>query len=114
MALITCVDCGRKHSDAAPACPQCGRPTSATPIASTIRPADQAYGWRSSTIICPHCGARGMVGTRPTKVKRGVSGGKAVGAVLTGGLSLLAVGLSRKQTVTEAKCISCGVTWHIE
>lgn len=26
MALITCPDCGFQHSDAAPACPKCGRP----------------------------------------------------------------------------------------
>lgn len=26
MALITCPDCGFEHSDAAPACPNCGRP----------------------------------------------------------------------------------------
>ncbi len=29
MALITCPDCGKQHSDAAPACPSCGRPTGA-------------------------------------------------------------------------------------
>lgn len=26
MALIKCPDCGKEHSDLAPACPQCGRP----------------------------------------------------------------------------------------
>lgn len=28
MPLITCTDCGKQHSDAAPACPNCGRPNS--------------------------------------------------------------------------------------
>ena len=36
--------------------------------------------------------------------KIGVSGGKATGAVLTGELSLLATGLSRKHKVTELTC----------
>lgn len=31
MALIKCVDCGRDVSDAAPACPGCGRPIGAAP-----------------------------------------------------------------------------------
>ena len=26
MALVACPDCGKHHSDLAPACPQCGRP----------------------------------------------------------------------------------------
>lgn len=30
MALVTCPDCGKQHSDAAPACPECGRPQ--TPV----------------------------------------------------------------------------------
>lgn len=28
MALTTCPDCGKEHSDLAPACPSCGRPSS--------------------------------------------------------------------------------------
>jgi hypothetical protein len=31
MALTSCPDCGREHSDAAPACPGCGRPNVAAP-----------------------------------------------------------------------------------
>lgn len=30
MALITCPDCGKQHSDLAVACPECGRPKAAT------------------------------------------------------------------------------------
>jgi predicted RNA-binding Zn-ribbon protein involved in translation (DUF1610 family) len=62
-------------------------------------------------MICPHCGARGGVRTHHARVKAGISGGKATGAVLTGGLSLLATGLSRKQKVTEANCTNCGSRW---
>jgi hypothetical protein len=65
----------------------------------------------SKQIVCPHCQLRGKVSTKEVQVKRGVSGGKATGAVLTGGLSLLATGLSRKQKATEAKCDNCRVTW---
>ena len=34
MALVTCPDCGKSISDAAPACPQCGRPM--TPPTSKV------------------------------------------------------------------------------
>jgi hypothetical protein len=62
-------------------------------------------------MICPHCQTKGHVWTEQVKVKQGVSGGKATGAVLTGGLSLLAVGLSRKQKVTKANCKNCRSEW---
>ncbi len=71
-----------------------------------LEPAD-----RDGQIVCPHCYTRGKVRTRPRVVKRGISGGKATAAVLTGGLSILGTGLSRKQHVTEAACSNCGQTW---
>jgi hypothetical protein len=75
---------------------------------SRCRPASAVSG-----IICPHCQTRGRVKTKTVKLKKGISGGKATGAVLTGGLSILATGLSRKEKAIEAQCLSCGVTWHI-
>lgn len=63
-------------------------------------------------LLCPHCNTQGFVKTRQTKKKVGVSGGKATGALLTGGLSLLATGLSRKVNVTECKCDNCHSTWE--
>ena len=63
-------------------------------------------------IVCPHCQTRGRVTTCDVKLKKGVSGGKAVGALMTGGLSLLAVGLSRKEDATKAECSNCGSIWH--
>ena len=63
-------------------------------------------------MICPHCQIKGKVETEQVKVKQGVSGGKATGALLTGGVSLLAVGLSRKQKVTKAKCKNCHNEWY--
>ena len=35
MALIKCPDCGKEFSDAAAACPNCGRPHKAVPISAT-------------------------------------------------------------------------------
>jgi len=66
-----------------------------------------------SQILCPHCQVRGQVHTKRVKVKRGVSGGKTTGAVLTAGFSILATGLSRKETATRATCNNCHVTWLI-
>lgn len=68
---------------------------------------------RATSIICPHCQTKGGVVTRQVKRKRGISGSKATGAVLTAGLSVLATGLSRKDIVTAASCSNCGVSWDI-
>lgn len=69
------------------------------------------WGDVNRKLVCPHCQRKGRVRTKRVKRKRGVSGGKATGALLTGGLSVLATGLSRKQQVTQAHCGSCGSTW---
>jgi len=63
-------------------------------------------------MVCPHCQQRGTVETKSIKRKKGISGTKATGAIFTGGLSLLATGLSRKEKETEAHCKACGATWH--
>jgi transcription elongation factor Elf1 len=62
-------------------------------------------------MICPHCQTKGSVRTNEIERKVGVSGGKATGAILTGGISLLLTGLSRKESVTQAHCGNCGATW---
>jgi hypothetical protein len=62
-------------------------------------------------MVCPHCQTRGAVRVRNVVAKRGISGAKATGAIFTGGLSLLAVGLSRKEAVTRAHCGQCNNTW---
>lgn len=43
----------------------------------------------------------------------GVSGAKATGAILTGGVSLLATGLSKHQTVTKCHCRQCDMWWTV-
>ncbi|HPO33816.1 MAG TPA: hypothetical protein PLI32_10745 [Deltaproteobacteria bacterium] len=74
------------------------------------------YGTLNKQLICPHCQTKGQVRTRfhSMKQKKGISGAKATGAILTGGLSLLATGLSRKETVsyTTAHCSNCNSTWN--
>jgi hypothetical protein len=67
---------------------------------------------RQARIMCPHCQTRGHVTTRAVKLKKGISGGKAVGAIVTLGWSMLATGLSRKEDTTEARCSNCGSVWH--
>jgi hypothetical protein len=71
----------------------------------------RAYGPLNPSLICPHCQTRGKVRTRQTDIKAGISGGKATAAVLTGGISLLATGLSRTQQVTAAMCGECASSW---
>ncbi len=66
----------------------------------------------TAAMVCPHCGATGTVVTKHVKQKKGVSGGKATAAVLTGGVSILATGLSRKESATRASCRNCGNTWY--
>lgn len=70
------------------------------------------YGPINLDLICPHCQAKGRVHAKQENVKVGISGGKATAAVLTGGLSLLATGLSRKTLTTAAWCEACKSTWH--
>lgn len=65
-------------------------------------------------VVCPHCQVKGMVRVTATSRKRGVSGGKATGALMTGGLSMFVTGLSRKQAVSHMACTNCGVEWDVE
>lgn len=69
---------------------------------------------QDSRIICLYCQQAGQVSTKAKRVKRGVSGGKATGAIVTGGLSIFATGLSRKDDVIEAHCANCGMTWQTQ
>src|SRR5690242_3062210 len=68
-------------------------------------------GQANSALICPHCQTRGRVRTRIVQEKKGISGGKATGALLTGGTSMLVTGLSRKEKLTRAHCDNCQSTW---
>jgi hypothetical protein len=74
---------------------------------------DRDRGPVNATLLCPHCDRRGGVRAKSVKLKRGISGGKATGAVLTAGVSLLATGLSRKESHTQLYCGNCWTTWVI-
>lgn len=69
------------------------------------------WGAISPVYICPHCQTKGFVRTTPVKRKKGISGAKATGAILTLGVSMLATGLSRKEGLTQAHCGNCNSTW---
>ena len=105
---IKCRYCGSELSEQ--------QPTPAAPmpgLAKVLVSGAFAFkgGAKEAKMVCPHCQQAGGVTTKSVKQKKGLSGGKATGAVLTGGLSILATGLSRKETVTEAHCKNCGATW---
>lgn len=69
------------------------------------------WGDHNSSMICPHCQTKGQIHTKAVTLKKGLSGAKATGALLTGGLSMLATGLSRKENCTQAHCTKCNSTW---
>lgn len=75
------------------------------------RKADRAHA--QAQLVCPHCQTAGMVTSRVVERKKGISGGKATGAVLTGGLSMLATGLSRKELAQNLACGNCGISWDV-
>jgi len=55
---------------------------------------DLEWGPVNPSLICPHCQTRGQVHTKRVKRKAGISGGKVMGGLLTGGISLIGTGLS--------------------
>ena len=70
------------------------------------------YGLVNPVIICPQCQTKGLVHTKPFDKKNGISGAKATGAILTGGVSLLLTGLSGSDYVTKAHCDNCNTDWE--
>lgn len=76
------------------------------------RRAASVWGRKNPAIVCGQCQVRGHVRAKAVERKKGISGGKATGAILTSGLSLFFVGLSRKEEATQAHCENCSSTWH--
>ncbi|HNX37583.1 MAG TPA: hypothetical protein PKI15_04420 [Candidatus Cloacimonadota bacterium] len=72
---------------------------------------EKEFGPLNEAMVCPHCQAKGKIRTMQVVKKAGISGGKATAAVLTGGVSLVATGLSRKDGMTQAHCDECQNTW---
>ncbi len=84
---------------------------STTPEQRQEQALTEAHGQVNSLMLCPHCQTKGGIRTRSVSMKKGVSGGKAVAALMTAGLSTMAVGLSRKERLTKAWCGNCHNTW---
>lgn len=117
MALIACQECKHQVSEKAASCPSCGCPIARTDTNNIVnRRATSSDKWDNFgdalKIVCPHCHKRGCVIAKQVKVKKGVSGGKVVAGWLTFGLSMFAVGLSRKEMVTQARCKNCNSEWQ--
>jgi DNA-directed RNA polymerase subunit RPC12/RpoP len=87
MALISCSECGKEISNKAENCPYCGNPINVK---------------REEYICCPKCRSREL-----HTGKKGFSGGKAVaGALLTGGIGILAGTIGSKKVMIT--CLKCG------
>ena len=93
MALINCPECGKEISDKATNCPHCGYPISEPSI-----PASEPQ----KVLCCPKCQSQELHAEQ-----KGFSGGKAVvGAVLFGGVGLLAGAIGSKDV--NITCLKCG------
>lgn len=79
--------------------------------AKALREAEQ-FGPLNPHVVCSQCNTTGKCRVKPIDKKVGVSGGKATAAILTGGVSLLATGLSRKEKVSQVTCGHCKCSWQ--
>ena len=98
MALINCPECGKQISDKAVSCPNCGNPMNPQPqqIQQIAQPQQEEY------LCCPKCGSRELHAEH-----KGFSGGKALaGALITGGIGLLAGTIGSRDT--QITCLKCG------
>lgn len=90
MALIKCPECGKDVSNQAANCPNCGMPI------AEKQPESEEY------LACPKCTSKELHAEH-----KGFSGGKALaGAVLTGGIGLLAGTIGSKDV--NITCLKCG------
>jgi len=70
------------------------------------------YGEVNRNLACPYCQTKGMILVKPMKIKSGISGAKAGGGLMTGGISLLITGISSKKSANQAHCKKCSTTWN--
>lgn len=109
MSLINCPECGREISDKAVSCPNCGYSLSQSMDLTSLGEKGQSSKIPEPTISylgsdrigCPRCGS-----TELHAEKQGFSGKKAlVGAVITGGIGLLAGTIGSKNV--KITCLKC-------
>jgi hypothetical protein len=81
------------------------------PMPDNKAAAERARRQAMAKIVCPHCHVAGQVQTTRTKVKDGISGGKATGAIITAGASVWLTGLAQKKPATLNTCGNCNSTW---
>jgi len=106
MALIVCSECGKQVSDKASSCPNCGNPMVIQAINyPPSRPATPTNS-EENLLHCPKCNS-----TQLSSNKKGFSGGKALtGAVLTGGIGLLAGTIGSGDV--SITCLKCGYKYN--
>ncbi len=91
MALINCPECNKQISDKANSCPDCGFPLH---VSKEIE--------YEEFLCCPKCDSKDL-----HSEQKGFNGGKAfAGAVLTGGIGILAGTIGSKDI--QITCLKCG------
>jgi hypothetical protein len=70
------------------------------------------YGVLNPKLQCKYCNGTESVRYKRFTRKAGFSAGKATAAVLTGGYSLLATGLSKQEGVGKFYCENCKMSWE--
>lgn len=91
MALMNCPECGKGISSKAVSCPNCGCPIN-----------KQSNNLEEEYLCCPKCHSKELHSEH-----KGFSGGKALaGAILTGGIGLLAGTIGSKDV--QITCLKCG------
>ncbi len=95
-----CQKCGKEIDEAVKFCPHCGNPKKIeVPKTQTVTSSGRIT---EKLLMCPKCRS-----TQLTDGKKGFSAGKAVaGAVLTGGVGILAGAIGSNKTVIT--CLNCG------
>lgn len=93
MALIECPECGKRISDKAEVCPNCGYP---------MRKRQPESDTEKEYLSCPKCHSKELHAEH-----QGFSGGKALtGALLVGGIGILAGTIGNKEV--RITCLKCG------